>query len=75
VYAASCDGGNLSIITTNAIDFPGDVHTADSIVLTLPAPASVFPATAGTPYSPPSENPLFVFAPAVTLSATSLVAR
>jgi DNA-binding beta-propeller fold protein YncE len=74
VYAASCDAGNVSIITTSAIDFPGDVHAADSIVVTLPAPVSNFPATASTPYSPPSENPLFIFAPLVTPSASSTFA-
>jgi hypothetical protein len=44
VYVASCDQGNTSILTTVAINSPGEVFQPDSIITKINAPLSAFPA-------------------------------
>jgi YVTN family beta-propeller protein len=63
VYLASCDAGATVIITTVAIPAVGTqpAQSADTVVLTLAAPESVFPAVGGAPLPPP-QNPMFIFA-------------
>jgi hypothetical protein len=63
VYLASCDAGATVIITTVAIPAVGTqpAQSADTVVSTLPAPESVFPAVGGAPLPPP-QNPMFIFA-------------
>ncbi len=63
VYLASCDAGATVIITTVAIPAVGTqpAQGADTVVSTLAAPESVFPAVGGAPLPPP-QNPMFIFA-------------
>jgi YVTN family beta-propeller protein len=48
VYVADCDQGNTSIITTVAINSPGEVFQPDNLITQINAPLSAFP-----PPSPP----------------------
>ena len=77
VYVADCDQGNTSIITTVAINAPGEVFAADSLVTQINAPLSAFQPPSPDPVTglcpggvapqngicfPPSQNPLFIVA-------------
>ena len=77
VYVADCDQGNTSIITTVAINAPGEVFAADSLVTQINAPLSAFQSPSPSPTTnlcpdgqppqngvclPPPQNPLFIVA-------------
>ena len=62
IYVANCDAGEVAILRTVAETSPnGTQYAADTIVLDLPAPASVFPAPLPTT-QPPPQNPVFILA-------------
>jgi YVTN family beta-propeller protein len=77
VYVADCDQGNTSIITAVAINAPGEVFAADSLVTQISAPLSAFQSPSPSPTTnlcpngqapqngvclPPPQNPLFIVA-------------
>jgi YVTN family beta-propeller protein len=60
VYLASCDAGSTTIITTVPISAVGSqpAQSADTVLTSLAAPESSFPASGGA--LPPPQNPVFV---------------
>jgi YVTN family beta-propeller protein len=63
VYVSECDAGNVGIIATVANSSSGSNYGADTLIVNLPAPLSVFPIPASTPgAAPPPQNPVFIFA-------------
>ncbi|MBV9572579.1 MAG: YncE family protein [Acidobacteriales bacterium] len=59
VYAGFCDGGDIAVIS--AVPLSGSPDPPNSLITTLPAPISAFPALPGNTV-PPNQNPVFVFA-------------
>ncbi len=78
VYVANCDQGNTAVITTVAINSPGEVFQSDTLLTQINSPLSAFPPpvpdpiTGNCPYPqgpptngvclPPPQNPLFIVA-------------